>query len=74
MYEEYMMDDAEVCVVAFGITARVSKTHKRRERKGYQGGYDKAYNALALPQGNSCRESKTGQGLHLGGTLQRTDD
>ncbi len=25
MYEEYMMDDAEVCVVAFGITARVCK-------------------------------------------------
>ncbi len=25
MYEEYMMDDAEVCVVAYGIAARVSK-------------------------------------------------
>lgn len=25
MYEEYMMDDAEVCVCAFGITARVAK-------------------------------------------------
>ena len=25
MYEEYMMDDAEICVVAYGITARVSK-------------------------------------------------
>ncbi len=25
MYEEYMMDDAEICVVAFGIAARVSK-------------------------------------------------
>ncbi len=25
MYEEYLMDDAEVCVVAFGITARVAK-------------------------------------------------
>ena len=25
MYEEYMMDDAEYCVVAFGIAARVSK-------------------------------------------------
>ncbi len=25
MYEEYLMDDAELCVVAFGITARVAK-------------------------------------------------
>ncbi len=25
MYEEYLMDDAEICVVAFGITARVAK-------------------------------------------------
>ena len=25
MYEEYMMDDAEVCVVAYGIAARVAK-------------------------------------------------
>ena len=25
MYEEYMMEDAEICLVSFGITARVSK-------------------------------------------------
>ena len=25
MYEEYMMEDAEVCVVAFGIASRVAK-------------------------------------------------
>ena len=25
MYEEYMMDDADICIVAFGIAARVSK-------------------------------------------------
>lgn len=25
MYEEYMMDDAEVCICAFGITARIAK-------------------------------------------------
>jgi len=25
MYEEYLMDDAEICIVAFGIAARVSK-------------------------------------------------
>ncbi len=26
MFEEYLMDDAEICIVAFGITSRVSKT------------------------------------------------
>ncbi len=25
MYEEYMMDDAEICICAFGITARIAK-------------------------------------------------
>ena len=33
MYEEYMMDDAEVCVVAFGIAARVSKNAVVEARK-----------------------------------------
>ena len=25
MYEEFMMDDAEICLVAFGVSSRVSK-------------------------------------------------
>ena len=25
LFEEYLMDDAEICVVSFGITARVAK-------------------------------------------------
>ena len=33
MYEEYMMDDAEVCVMAFGIAARVSKNAVVEARK-----------------------------------------
>ncbi len=33
MYEEYMMDDAEICVVAFGIAARVSKNAVVAARK-----------------------------------------
>ena len=33
MYEEYMMDDAEICVVAFGIAARVSKSAIVEARK-----------------------------------------
>ncbi len=33
MYEEYMMDDAEICVVAFGIAARVSQNAVTEARK-----------------------------------------
>ena len=39
MYEEYMMDDAELCVVAFGIAARVSKNAiKAAREKGIKAG------------------------------------
>ncbi|MCQ2448994.1 MAG: 3-methyl-2-oxobutanoate dehydrogenase subunit VorB [Clostridia bacterium] len=33
MYEEYMMDDAEICIVAFGIASRVSKNAINEARK-----------------------------------------
>ncbi len=33
MYEEYMMDDAEICVAAFGIAARVSKNAINEARR-----------------------------------------
>ena len=33
MYESYMMDDAEYCVVAFGIAARISKNAVTSARK-----------------------------------------
>ncbi len=33
MYEEYLMDDAEICVAAFGIAARVSKNAINEARK-----------------------------------------
>ncbi len=33
MYEEYLMDDADVCVVAFGITSRVAKNAINEARK-----------------------------------------
>ena len=33
MYESYRMDDAEICVVAFGISARVSKNAINEARK-----------------------------------------
>ena len=33
MYEEYMMDDADICIAAFGIAARVSKNAINEARK-----------------------------------------
>ncbi len=33
MFEEYMMDDAEICIAAFGIAARVSKNAINEARK-----------------------------------------
>ncbi len=33
MYEEFMMEDAEICIVAFGIAARVSKNAIMEARK-----------------------------------------
>ena len=33
LYEEYMMDDADICVVAFGIASRVSKNAINEARK-----------------------------------------
>ena len=33
MYEEFMMDDAEICIVAFGIAARVSQNAIVEARK-----------------------------------------
>ncbi len=39
MYEEYMTEDAEVCVVAFGITSRVAKNAiKMAREKGIKAG------------------------------------
>ncbi len=33
LYEEYLMDDAEICIVAFGVAARVSKNAIDEARK-----------------------------------------
>lgn len=39
MYDEYMTDDAEICVVAYGITARIAKTAVKAAReKGIKAG------------------------------------
>ena len=33
MYEEYMMEDADICIAAFGIAARVAKNAINEARK-----------------------------------------
>ena len=33
MYEQYMMEDAEICVVAFGIASRVAKNAVAQARR-----------------------------------------
>lgn len=33
MYEEYMVDDADICIVSYGITSRISKTAILEARK-----------------------------------------
>jgi 2-oxoglutarate ferredoxin oxidoreductase subunit alpha len=39
LYEEYMMDDAEICIVSFGITARIAKNAITEARaKGIKAG------------------------------------
>ena len=51
MYEEYMMDDAEICLVSFGITARVSKNAINEARaKGIKAGMIRPITLLALPE------------------------
>ena len=52
MYEEYMMDDAEICVVAFGIAARVSKNAITAAReKGIKVGLIRPITLWPFPSG-----------------------
>ncbi len=51
MYEEYLMDDAEVCVVAYGISARVSKNAINDARaKGIKAGMIRPITLWPFPE------------------------
>ena len=51
MYEEYMLDDADVCVVAFGIAARVSKNAITAARaKGIKAGLIRPITLYPFPK------------------------
>lgn len=51
MYEEYMMDDAEICIVAFGIAARVAKNAiKLTREKGIKAGMIRPISLWPFPK------------------------
>ncbi|MBQ4039517.1 MAG: 3-methyl-2-oxobutanoate dehydrogenase subunit VorB [Oscillospiraceae bacterium] len=55
MYEEYMMDDAEICIVSFGITARVSKNAINEARaKGIKVGMIRPITLWPFPKKVLC--------------------
>ena len=55
MYEEYLMDDAEICVVSFGITARVAKNAINEARaKGVKVGMIRPITLWPFPKKVLC--------------------
>ena len=51
MYEEYMMEDAEICIAAFGIAARVSKNAINEARaKGIKAGLIRPITLWPFPE------------------------
>jgi len=55
MYEEYMMNDAEICIVSFGITARVSKNAINEARaKGIKVGMIRPITLWPFPKKVLC--------------------
>ena len=80
MAETFMMDDAEVGVVAFGIAARVAKNAVVAERcggrpcRGHQGRPHSAHHPLALPQGCPQRRRRPGEELCVRGAEHGPDD
>ena len=66
-WEEYLMDDAEVCVVSVGITARVAKNAiVAGAQGGHQGRHDPSDHPLSVPQGRACEGGREGQELPHG--------
>lgn len=60
MYEEFMMDDAEICVVAFGIAARVSQNAVVEARKqGIKAGMIRPITLWPFPKKRLFEAAKT---------------
>lgn len=60
MYEEYMTEDAEICIVAFGIAARVSKNAvNEARREGIKAGLIRPITLWPFPQAPFKKAVKT---------------
>lgn len=60
MYEEYMTEDAEICIVAFGIAARVSKSAvNEARREGIKAGLIRPITLWPFPQTPFKKAAKT---------------
>lgn len=60
MYEEYMTEDAEICIVAFGIAARVSKSAvNEARREGIKAGLIRPITLWPFPQAPFKKAAKT---------------
>ena len=71
MVEEYRMDDAEICVVAFGIAARVSKNAINAAREqGIKVGLIRPITLWPFPEEHAARRRGSCQALHLAWSLR----
>ena len=57
MWEEFMMEDAEVCIVSCGITARVSRNAIRRElrKQGIKAGMIRPITLWPFPKATAAQ-------------------
>ena len=75
MAEEYLMDDAEICVVAFGIAARVAKNAIVSARKaGVKVGLIRPITLWPFPAKAIHEGRRALHELHLRGAEHGSDD
>ena len=75
MWEEYMMEDAEYCVVAYGIAARVSKNAVTAARaNGVKVGLIRPITLWPFPTEALAAAAKNGQGVCIRRAFDGSDD
>ncbi len=72
-YEEYLLEDAEYAIVAFGSAARLEEEHRDRPQSGHQGRPSSSDNPLAFPYEGSPETRRKGEGNPLTGDQRRPD-
>ena len=71
--EEYLVDDADYIVVAYGATSRIVRSAVNTARARDQGRYDPSDDALAVPGGADCEGGRTCKGFPQRGDEHGTD-